>query len=211
MAQKLSVNPWLEMWVHPRETIRAIVKFNVRYLFAVIAAVYGLPVILQFHQNMNIGAETSIWITFLIALILSPFVGMIALSAMAGLLYWTGKWIGGKASYLQVRAATAWSQVTSLGSIVVWLMMMAVFGADLFSASFGTAPFIGHEVTVLFIGFIIQVVTSIWGIVIFLNALGEVQGFSSWKALLNIAIPFFMVMIVLWILMSLGMSLFGGY
>jgi len=207
MAEKLSVNPWVGMWVRPRETIRAIVNFNPRYLFPLLSAIYGFPMMLQFGQNLSLGERLPLWAIALGAVVLSTFIGMLGMTIMSALLCWTGKWIGGKASFIEIRAAVSWSHVPNLVNIVIWLIMMGVFGSRLFFQSFAETPFLGHEISVVFIGFLVQVIISVWGFVIALKSLGEVQGFSAWKALLNVLIPFFMVMIVFWILMSVGMSL----
>jgi len=209
MGEKLSVNPWLEIWTRPRETIRAIVKFNPKYLFILLSGIYGFPLMLQFAQNLSLGERLSALTVFIIALVLSVFIGMLGITIISGLLYWTGQWIGGKAPYSYVRAAITWSNVPNVVNVVIWLLMMGVFGARLFTRGFAEATFVGYELTIVFFAFLIQVVIAVWGFVIALKALGEVQGFSAWKALLNVLIPFFMVAIGFWVIMWIGYVLFG--
>jgi len=48
---------------------------------------------------------------------------------------------------------------------------------------------VGHELSIIFITAVIQLVVAVWTLIILLKALGEVQGFSAWKALLNVMIP----------------------
>ena len=50
----------------------------------------------------------------------------------------------------------------------------------------------------IFAVFFVQSIASIWGFVIVLQALGEVQGFSAWKALLNVIIPFGLLLLITW-------------
>lgn len=209
MGEKLSVNPWLEIWTRPKETIRAIVKFNPKYLFFLLSGIYGFPLMLQFAQNLSLGESGSPLAILIGALILCVFIGMAGITIISGLLYWTGQWIGGKAPFAHVRAAMAWSNVPNVVNAVIWLVMMGFFGGRLFHRGFAETSFVGYELTVVFFAFLIQVVLSVWGFVIGLKTLSEVQGFSAWKALLNVLIPFFMVVIVLWLVMWIGYALFG--
>jgi len=209
MGDKLPVNPWLGMWVRPRETIKEIVKFNPKHLFPLLAGIYGFPMVLQFAQNISLGDRLPAWAVVVISLALAVFVGMLGITVVSGLLYWTGGWIGGKAKFQEVRSAVAWSNVPNTVNCAIWLIMAAVFGARLFNRGFSEMPFMGYELTVVFFAFLAQVVISVWGFIVVLKALGEVQGFSAWKALLNVLIPFFMVMIGFWIVMWLVYMLFG--
>lgn len=209
MGEKLSVNPWLSMWTNPRDTIRAIVKFNPKYLFVLLSGIYGFPLLLQFAQNLSLGERTSSLAIFIGSLVLSVFIGMLGITVISGLLYWTGQWIGGKASFQNVRAAVAWANVPNTANIVIWLVMIGVFGARLFTRGFAETTFVGSELAIVFFAFLLQVVISVWGFVIGLKALGEVQGFSAWKALLNVLIPFFMVGIAFWVVTWIGYVIFG--
>ena len=202
-------HPWISMWVRPRETIRAIVKKNPRQSFYLLSAIYGFPLLLQMAQNFSLGEVLSFLPILLGALILSLFIGMLVITVISGLLSWTGGWIGGKASFLQVRAAVAWANVPNTVNILMWLLMVATFGNQVFTHSFAETPFIGYQLIVVFFAFLVQVMVAVWGFIIGLKALGEVQGFSAWKALLNVLIPFFMVMIGIWILMWLCWIVMG--
>lgn len=209
MGEKLPVNPWLTMWTRPRETIRAIVKFNPKYLFVLLSGIYGFPVLLQFAQNLSLGQTFSPWAIVIGALVLSVFIGMLGFTVASGLLYWTGQWIGGKASFHAVRAAVAWANVPNVINSLLWVIMIVKFGSQLFTRNFAETTFVGSELAIVFFTFLLQVVISVWGFVIGLKALGEVQGFSAWKALLNVLIPFFMVVTGFWAIMWIGYVMFG--
>jgi hypothetical protein len=209
MGEKLSVNPWLQMWTKPRETIRAIVQYNPKYLFGLLAGIYGFPLLLQFAQNLSLGETTSFTAIFLVSLVFSVFVGMLGITIISGLVYWTGQWIGGKSSYQNIRAAIAWANVPNIVNIAVWMVLSIVFGGQLFTRAFAEATFVGYQLTLVFLAFLVQAVIAVWGFVIALKALGEVQGFSAWKALLNVLIPFFMLVIGFWFVMWICYMIFG--
>lgn len=199
MAKDLKVgNPWLTMWTKPRQTIREIVSTNPKYRFALLSAVYGFPMLLNFAQTLSLGMNVHWGMILAIAVVLSTFVGMLGLSITAGLMYWTGKWIGGKSQFLEMRAAVSWANVTNVVTSLVWLVLIAIFGQDVFMRNFSNTPFMGGEKVAIFFLFTIQTIVSIWSIFILVKAVGEVQGFSAWKGLLNLILPVMIVILLAW-------------
>ncbi len=205
MAEKVPVNPWIGMWIKPRETIRAILSYNKSYLLTLLYWIYGFPLILQFAQNFSLGDQMSLAYILGIALVGGFVVGFIGINLGALLFYWTGRWIGGLGSFQDVRAAVAWSSVPNIVSMAIWLTQIAMFGNKVFSLMFFNTPLVGIELTVTYFCSIISIVVMIWGIVILLKAIGEAQQFSAWKALLNVFLPFIVVFIGLKLLVWLFM------
>jgi hypothetical protein len=199
MGQNLRDTPWLAIWTRPRETIRSIVATDPKSFFYLLALIYGFPTVLQLAQNGSLGETFPIWAIFTGGIAVAAVIGWIGLSILSGLLFWTGKWIGGKAPYLHVRAAMAWTSVPSIVSCAVWVILGLLFGQQLFMRQFPDTPIVGNVLLFFFFAFIAQFIAGIWGFIMGLKALGEVQGFSAWKALLNMAIPFFLVVMAFWV------------
>lgn len=199
MADKLAINPWIKMWTKPKETIRAIITMDSRHRFLTLCVVYGLPAMLQLAQNMSLGFSYSLVGILLGCLFLSLFAGMIGITIASALLYMTGKWMGGAATFIQVRCAVSWSNVTNMLSILLWVALIAAFKSLLFTDAFATASFTQIESTLVFVIFLVQFVLAIWSFVLLVQSLAEVQGFSAWKALLNVIISFGIVIAFFWL------------
>lgn len=199
MAGKLNVNPWLDIWLEPRATIRAIVNYDPKYRFILLSAIYGLPMALNFAQSSSFIDSIPMWAILLASLVISPFIGALGISVSSLLLTWTGSWIGGKGNFQRVRCAVAWSNVPNAVTIFLWVVLMVVFGDQIFSKAFSEANFVGYQAGVVFIVFLVESIVSIWGFIILLKTLGEVQGFSAWKALLNVVIPLIIVVAAIWV------------
>ncbi len=195
MGDKLPINPWTGMWVRPRETIRAIIQFNPSYMYPLLCFIYGFPMVLQLAQNFSMGDRFHVAGIIIAALILAIVVGAVMINIASALFLWTGKWIGGTGTFQQIRAAVAWSNMPSVVNIVLWLINIAAFGVRIFRVDFVETTFVGHEMALIFLTSLVQVIVAVWAFVITLKALGEVQGFSAWKALLNILIPLFVIFI----------------
>ncbi|MES2344698.1 MAG: Yip1 family protein [Chlamydiota bacterium] len=200
MAGKLNTNPWLKMWVKPRETIREIIQVDPKYHIYLLSGIYGFATLLHFSQNFSLGAYLPWGAVLLGSLVFSVFIGLIGFGIAGKLIEWTGRLLGGKGSFQQIRAALAWSNVTNIVSILMWLLLVASFRGAVFLESFAESTFVGSALAVVLLAFLVQAVASVWGFVILVKSIGEVQGFSAWKGLLNVVIVFILVAIIVWIL-----------
>jgi hypothetical protein len=200
MAKKAAGNPWLSIWTEPRKTVRSIVNTDPKFGFVILSAIYGFPMALNLAQNFSLGASVPAWAILLGALIICTLLGMIGITISTWLLHFTGRWIGGRGSFQTVRTAVAWSNVPNVVTILMGLIMVAMFGRAMFNPAFSATHFMGTQAGIVFIVFLLQAVASIWGFVILLVGLSEVQGFSVWKALLNVLIPFVIVVAIVWLL-----------
>lgn len=200
MAKSVEGNPWLRIWVEPRETVRSIVNANPKYGFVILSAAYGFPIALNMAQSLSLASTIPIWAILLGVLIVCTFFGMIGIAISTWLLKLTGAWIGGKGSYQTVRTAVTWSNVPSIVTSLMWILLMVFFGSAVFHRDFADMSFVGYEAGIVFVVFLIQTVVSIWGFIILLKGLAEVQGFSTWKALFNIIIPFVIIVALVWLM-----------
>ncbi|NGX38012.1 MAG: hypothetical protein K1000chlam2_01181 [Chlamydiae bacterium] len=196
--KKLGVNPWTHIWVKPRETIQKVVRFDPKHQFVILSFIYGLPMLLHMAQNASLGETFTTAGIVLVAVVLAIFVGMLAITIASALLFWTGKWIGGKSKYYPVRAAVSWSNVPNIVAIIVWAILVYTFRDKIFMENFEDLNFVGREMMIVTGALIVQAVLAVWSFIILVKSLGQVQGFSAWKGVLNVLIPFFMVGFVIW-------------
>lgn len=197
--KELALNPWTQIWISPREVIRKIVEFNPKFRFFILSAIYGFPVLLSAAQNLSLAETLPLVGIVSIAIVLSVFVGIIGFAISSALLFWAGKWIGGSATYLELRAAVSWGNVPNIVSVLMWILLIANFGNVLFLSDFSQMTFPRYQVAILFFAFTLQTVVAIWSFIVTLKTISEVQGFSIWKALLNFMIVFVMVVLVIWL------------
>jgi Yip1 domain len=196
--ERVARSPWLDILTKPRETIRHVVDENPHRGLRFLYFLYGLPFALNMAQSLSLGSHLPIWAIVVGSVVLAMVFGWVGICLLSGLFFLTGKWIKGVANFSQVRAAVAWSSVPNIATILMWILLLGVFGARVFHKEFAESPFMGHEASVIFAVFFVQTIASIWGFVILLQALGEVQGFSAWKALINVLIPFVILLLITW-------------
>jgi hypothetical protein len=206
MAKRSERNPWLSIWVQPRETIREIIDSNPNYKLFVLCALYGFPMAMSFAQSFSLCTKFPTWSIVVAGLILCTFLGFIGISICSWLLHVTGKWIKGTGTFQAIRAAVAWSNVPNAVTSLTWFILLGFFGGQVFCRGFSETAFVGYHAGIVFLIFLIQSIVSIWGFIILLKTLGEAQGFSAWKALLNVAIPFVIVVALSWLV---GWAIWG--
>ncbi len=185
MENKFGFNPWFKIFTKPRMTIRAIVEYNPNFRLFVLAAIYGMCAFFGLAQNMGLGSHKN-FVVFLPLLILAPLWGYMVFSVGAFFVFIIGKLLKGQADFKQVRLAYAWSNVPLIINAVLWLFLFFIFGSDLFSPAHLQAALSAKTYWILMLAVLAQLVFSIWGIVIYVIALSEVQRFSILRTLVNL-------------------------
>ena len=133
-----------------------------------------------------------------------PISGIVALYLFAALVRWTGAWIGGRASTLDIRAAIAWSSVPLIWAMLLWIPEIAIFGRELFTTATPRMD-ANPSLAFLLMGFgIVEVGMAVWGFVVYLKCLGQVQGFSAWKAWGNVMLALLVIAVPLVVIFALA-------
>jgi hypothetical protein len=179
------LNPWLSIWIRPRVTIQQIIDDDPEAWVLALAAIAGIGQALNDASSRSSADHLDLPGIFIIAVIAGPLLGILGLYVVGALLRWTGRWIGGHASQVEIRCASAWSQVPVILAMLLWIPQLWLFGSEMFTEK---TPRIDADPTLqvtLLVLVTIEAVMTIWSVVVFLKCLGQVQGFSAWKALGN--------------------------
>ncbi|MEI6242150.1 MAG: Yip1 family protein [Chlamydiota bacterium] len=187
--------PWISMWTQPKATIRSIIEKNPNHQLPFLATIYGLYSLLGLAQTFSWGNLVSLLPLIILIIALAPIWGYLIFSILSGFVYITGKWIGGKGTYKEVRAAFAWSHVPVIVSNFLWILFLAIFQEALFQG------FPQEKANALAAFFILLasgcfLILGIWTLVLYIQSLSEVQKFSALRSISNIflaSIVFFAV------------------
>jgi hypothetical protein len=168
------VNPWIAMLTRPRQTIRQIVSTDPTYAVILLTAIGGIGSINADSLNR---LQSTMPLGFAIALLLAliPAFMVLFLYVSAALIRWVGSWFGGEANAQEVRAAIAWGNLPSL-----YLLPM-VIAQTIIGVTVGAAEGSPLYAVVQVLSFI-EWVGIFWSLIVMMKAIGEVHGFSAWKA-----------------------------
>lgn len=204
MIQDLGLNPWLSIWVRPRQTIRQLIEYKVSHRLILLSFLYGLISMLGNPVYMQKSPSFPLFLLF--SIILAIPVGYITFNIGGFLIFVSGKLIKGKGTFKQIRTALCWSYVPFIISgILTPIFWNTVFSANQVEAS----PSIPQMSTSQLVIGLINCIILIWGLIVRSKALGEVQGFSAWKALLNLILFIITVLILLAILLTPVLLIWG--
>ncbi len=179
-------NPWITIWTSPRATIRRIVDLDPHYKVVLLAAVSGALTGLERRWSQVPSATTpgaGIWPLVVVwSVVGGAIVGVIGLYLNGVLLKWSGAFLGGVASYAQVRAALAWSEVPAITALAIGIVAIA---AGMGAPTMFTGESAAGSSTALSL---LHAALGAWSFVLTLHCLSEVHRFSAWRALGSVLI-----------------------
>jgi hypothetical protein len=181
-------NPWFSMWIRPRATVQQIVDTDPNRLIIVLAMLIGVTQVLDRAATSSMGDRLSLGAILATALVIGPFVGLIAVHVCAWVVSVVGKMLGGRAPLANVRAAIAWGNVPALWTALSWIPAIAGLRNEMFMTEPSSIETSVPLLMLFFGASMAQVVGAIWSLVAMCKALGQVQGFSGWKGLANLVL-----------------------
>ena len=205
-----AMNPWLTMSLSPRATIRHIITTDPRRHVILLAVLYGIAETFSRASGLNLGDVVPFLGVILLCLSLGGLGGIVSLYVGGALLTWVGQRLGGRGNSIMVRAAIAWSAVPRIWALILLPIQIAIFRKELFTSA--TPQLHANRLlALLLLSFaLVELIVRIWSFVIFLHALGEVHGFSAWRALVTTLLAGLVILciaIVIGILILLGIVL----
>jgi hypothetical protein len=196
----LKWKPWFSMWIAPRKTLRSMIQTQAPTQFLPLSLIYGWQITLQMAQSFGLSEVFSFWPIFIASFLAAPFVGAFGFYVGTLLLHWTGKWFGGLSSFLSLRSAISWANVTGVVSVSIGLFIALAFQKTAFCSNFVQMPISAGFAQILGGLFLLQIIVSIWTVCLLVAAVAEVQGFSIVKALMNIIAAIAVAVVGMWII-----------
>ncbi len=193
------INPWWRIWMQPRETIRHLVATDPKMHFWILAVFYGVIRAASWSLQVTLGDYFSPSGVAVFILLGGAVAGIIGIYLTAWLLELVGKVFGGPANGQHIRTVLAWAAIPMNVLVFVgFLPLLALFGSGAFTSTDPQARyFLYGQAAGGFLGSgliawrtILDMVGSLYYLVIAVIGFAEVQKFGFWKA----AGTFFIVM-----------------
>ncbi len=200
-ADHIDGSPLLTIWTEPRSTIRTILDTRPTYGVLPLAAVSGFGNGLAQVFGLKATVDYPILTMVGVAAIVGPIFGIIGLYIAAAIFQTTGRWLKGRGTAQDVRAAVAWSGVINYPTMLMMVGMYLAFGKEFFGPQALASPSPTY-LAYLAAGFLF----GIWGVFVFCKSVGEAHLFSAWKAFGASAIAllgFVAIMVVLGITLAI--------
>ncbi|MGB0894327.1 MAG: YIP1 family protein [Parashewanella sp.] len=197
-------NPWKSIWFKPRYTFKKLLINKSSNIIILFAAMYGF---IQAVEDLTSNGQTDTLITALLstvtALIFGSISGVIFLYLSAFLLWWTGRWLGGKASTANIRIAIGWSYLPLVISTAITLLILILVDQTFVFSDKSLSIDSTLEWIAVITALILQITGLLLSLRIYVIGISEAQGFSVLKAIANIMCSIMVILlpsfILLWI------------
>ena len=207
------MNPWLNIWIRPRRTMRYIFDTSPHDYVILLAALAGIVKALErsFEQE-NIYDFGFGFVLFLI-FIIGPVGGIVSLYVMGVILTIGGDLLGGKAESHEIRAVVAWSSIPQIAAVFLIMPQIFLEGPEAFASvtpvfdmRVASDPQFTLLVTATYSAiFVLTIIFAIYSLLIYFIGLSEAHRFSIWKSIFASIIGFSIAIIPL-ILLFLGLD-----
>lgn len=184
----------------PRQTMRLVKKFNSNLVF--FSFIVGFISIISAFTQYTFIDFLNRAVLVALSFILAIPVGYILLCIIAFFTFITGKILNGKADFVQIRCALAYSRMPLVVNVVIWIIQLIVFYPILFSQQFFDLVY-SNQSAILVASSYVQYIFNIYAFILLLHTLGEVQKFSAWMSLWNMIFQTILFVICVAIISSL--------
>jgi len=194
-------NAWKYIWIYPRQVFQSALRnFPGKYV-ALIFALSGVSLdysINRFSETFNSSRILALSFTLVGSMILSYIINEL----FSWLLSEAGKFFGGAASFKEMRTILAWSliptvaaSVLSAGDIIVRVQSSVSQDVPIKSS------FLASLLTALST---IQFALGIWTFILLMVGVKTVQNFSYFKSILNMLLPFLVLLCIFTLLIFIS-------
>jgi len=212
----MTPNPFLTIWLSPRETIRRIVEWNPGYCVLWLACLAGVGQVLDRSTIRDLGDKVPLAVLWVIVLVGGPLAGLLHLWISSLLLRWTGRWLGGVATLRQLIAAVAWSLTPQAFAQLLFIPSWLIAGRELFTKH--TPHLDAHPGLLVMLTVLgaVETILGIWSVFTLCHTVAEVQGYrSAWRGLGNVLLSglvvFAAVLVIVFILVALMVGFSSHY
>ena len=181
----LSPRPWLDIWVHPRATVRGLLGRSPLYIELLLVAGSGVVQSMVQATSTHVGARAPGSLILPMTLVIGAVWGLLQLHLVATLLFFVGRWTGVPAVFPSLRTALSWAAIPQVAVLPFWVVATLVFGRFLYmdpELVMGPMPLAVLAQVLLSLA---TLVAAGWWIVLQVVGVAEVQHVSAWRALGN--------------------------
>ncbi|AIZ63160.1 hypothetical protein PK28_04680 [Hymenobacter sp. DG25B] len=181
------INPLTQIWFKPKHTLQYILQYSPEKYVPVLLCLGGIDRAIDRASLKDMGDKMSTPSVLFSAILAGGLFGWLSYYLYAWLLSVTGKWLNGQATLSVLKTVLAWSLLPAIFSLVLVVPALAIFGDDVFKSQL-VHQSISYQIMWVFYG-LCEVVLGIWTLVILVQGISLVQGFTMGRSILNLVLP----------------------
>lgn len=193
------------LWSKPREAFHYINEQKYEKYMKVLLVLAGISRALDRASLKNMGDDTSLMAILGMSIILGGILGWISYYIYAALISWTGSWLNGKGDTESIFRVMAYALVPMVISLALIAIQIMIYGNEVFKSN-GDHTSAGLIPNVFFYAALIsEFLLGLWSMILFVIAVAEAQKFSIGKAILNIVLPIFIILVPIGLIVAISM------
>jgi hypothetical protein len=144
--------------------------------------------------SKNMGDNLSVWGVIFFSILIGIAFGWILNYIYAASISWTGRWFNGKGNTQSILRIIAYSFLPSIISLFFLSLQILIYGNAIFQSD---SQYLneGFNAIINYIFAFIDLILIIWTIVLFVIGISVVQKISIGKAILNLILPAFLIVL----------------
>ncbi len=187
-------NILLHIWIFPTAVYRYILKHVPERYVGVLFMMQGIAHALNSASGQNMGDNQNLLWLLAAAVITGMVGGYVFNYIMAWVLWVSGRWIGGKATFSSFKTVLAWSQIPIISSLIFFFIKFAIFGEELFLSNLEIDN-IALSIALVASG-ILEIILGFWSLFILVKGTALIQSFGFGKSLLNVIFPLVLILVI---------------
>lgn len=185
-----------KIWLNPREVFGFIHHYQFDKFMILIIILNGISNSFDKAVSKDLFEIKTLPVTLLIIIlggIISGFIGFYFYSAFIS---WTGHWLKGKASTSEIVRVLAYGSLPSIGSLVLVILQLIIFRGYLSTTDGLLYDSFNVSNLLLLFFLLLELILSIWSIVLTVVGVAVVQDFSIGKAIFNLILPILILSVI---------------
>ncbi len=181
------------IWGSPRLVFSNVIEYPQPRIVLILMSLAGISNALDRASSQNLGEDMELIYVLLFSIILGALFGWISLFIYGHLLQFTGSWLKGQSKGDTLVHIVAHAMIPSIFGLIPMTMIIMIYGNSVFQAEYNIND--TTDVIIFFVFGIIQLTLGIYTLVLTVIGIAEAQKFSIGKAVLNLFLPLFLLLI----------------
>lgn len=192
-----------KIWASPRLVFKFINDNHYDKYVTVLLILSGISKAFDRASLKNLGDKMSISAILMICIVGGGFFGWISIYIYAGLLRWTGEWLGGIGNSNSILRMLSYALLPSAIALILLVPQIGIYGNEIFKSEGDITSADWLSNVLVYGSMFLEVVLGLWTIIFCVVGTSEVQGLSIGKSILNLLLPVIVIGIPIVILVIL--------
>ncbi|MEO7978547.1 YIP1 family protein [Flavobacterium sp.] len=186
-----------KIWFSPKEVFKFIANYKYDKHVTLILILSGIVKAFDKAISKNMGDHLPLWGVICCSLLIGITFGWFFNILYAAAISRTGKWFGGKSNTKSILNVLAYAILPSILSLFITILQISIYGNAVFQSNqFDLYSNVSDNV-IYWTFYSIDLILLIWSVILLVIGISVIQRISIGKAILNIILPGFLLVLIL--------------